>query len=88
MTQVLPNCHLIVKMPREKFDMINVLPLSLSLSPTMIKQKKANAVAYTEAMSNKRVVSAKFRPVILRQTFNFTHFALQIIKGYESEGWQ
>lgn len=61
MTQALPKCHLIVKMLREKFDMINVLPLSLS--PTLIQHKKANPVAYTEAMSNKRLVSAKSSPL-------------------------
>lgn len=38
-------------MLREKFDVINVLPLSLS--PTLIKHKKANPVTYTEAMSSK-----------------------------------
>lgn len=69
-------------MLREKFDMINVL--SSSLFPILIKQKKANPVAYTEAINNKRVISAKFSHS-LRKTFNFTHFALQIIKEYESE---
>lgn len=82
MTQVLPKCHLIVKMLREKFDMINVLPLSLS--PTLIKHKKPNPVAYTEAIKGWFLQKS----VLLRETFNFTHFALQIIKGYESEGWQ
>lgn len=86
MTQVLPKCHLIVKMLRGKFDMINVLPPSLS--PTLIKHKKANSVANTEAKNNRRVISAKVNPLTLRKTFNFTHFALQIIKEYESEGWQ
>lgn len=52
MTRVLRKCHLIVKMLREKFDMINVL--SSSLFPTLIKQKKANPVAYSEAINNKR----------------------------------
>lgn len=83
MTQVLHKCHLIVKMPREKFDMINVL--SSSFFPTLIKQKATNPVAYTAAINNKRVISAKFSPRPLRKTFHFTHFALQIIKGHESE---
>lgn len=61
MTQILPKRHLIVKMLRGKFDVINVLPLSLS--PTLIKHKKADPVAYIEAMSNKRVVSTKFSPL-------------------------
>jgi len=86
MTQVLHKCRLIVKVLTEKFDKIN--GLSSSLFPTLIKQNKANPVAYTEAINNKRVISAKFNPHTIRKTSHFTHFALKIIKGYESEGWK